>query len=175
MTIDIGTATKSRLFVDKGFNVIAQGVNISPTSSLAKRTPVFVIDYNEALVNANYLYCPLFQRYYYIEDISLEIGKTMTLTCRADPAMSFLKDNYIYVVGLVMRASGLSATHFSDDKLPVDPVQKNYYSLYFYNESNYPLTAQSNNYVIDVICSDTAPYTPPAPEPEPEPEQNGGD
>lgn len=51
--------------------------------------PQILIDYDTALFSANYMYLPLFNRYYYITDITSLNGRQVLVSGHTDVLMSF--------------------------------------------------------------------------------------
>lgn len=112
---------------------LVEGPTIScrPTESVDILNPSFVIDYNESYLNYNYLYCPLFQRYYFINDKVIDIGKKIVFNCNVDVLESF-KIGILRSSGTITRASSLSApTDIPDEKFPVNPNIKEMLSMTF--------------------------------------------
>ena len=54
--------------------------------------PIILLDNDSALYKANYCYIPLFNRYYYIKNITVDNGRQMRLECHVDVLMSFKTD-----------------------------------------------------------------------------------
>lgn len=62
----------------------------------------------------NYLYVPNFSRYYYITDISYELGGYVTIACSCDVLMSFA-DDIKKAVGLISRGGANANVLINDD------------------------------------------------------------
>lgn len=63
--------------------------NVSPYETFSISAPAFILQYDPALITANYVYIPELQRYYFINVISLERGSKMIVNCRVDVLESF--------------------------------------------------------------------------------------
>lgn len=53
--------------------------------------PTFIVEYNQNYYNFNYVHVPVFNRYYYIENINV-VGKTLELSLHVDVLMSHKND-----------------------------------------------------------------------------------
>ena len=87
--------------------------------------PTFILDYKESFLTANYLFCPIFgERYYYIEDREIEIGKKIVLHCKVDPLMSW-KTGLLQCKGTITRSESIGGpTYVPDSKFPIDPNRR---------------------------------------------------
>lgn len=87
MIITIGTTSDDRLQLTKSFSGTNITVQLKDPCDILN--PVFIISYNKAYVTANYLYCPDFNRYYFINNIQLLTGHRMEISCSVDVLMSY--------------------------------------------------------------------------------------
>lgn len=77
--------------VSKSLTTIATLNNFhykEPTDIL---NPVVIIDYNSGYLNCNYIFLSDFNRYYFVENITVE-HQRIILTCKVDVLMSFASD-----------------------------------------------------------------------------------
>lgn len=127
-TVTLYTNSADKRVVDKTGNLTAitggSNVSCSPTEAVDMLRPTFVINYNANFLTANYLYCSVFGRYYYINDREIEIGKKIILHCEVDPLMSW-KGSIKECVGCITRSESVGGPTFvPDNQLPVDPNRK---------------------------------------------------
>jgi hypothetical protein len=148
-TIDIGYTTENNLKVNKSYTTILSGVQIYPTSTISQENPVFVIDYNAAFLNANYVICPALGRKYFAT-ISTDTANRMIITCSCDYLSSFNLSNCPIQV---TRNGGIGKpTKYPDNKYPIYPNIKDITSI---TRSNAILTANSGAYILTVIGGDS--------------------
>lgn len=127
-TVTLYTNSADRRVVDKTGNLTAitggSNVSCSPTEAVDMLRPTFVINYNANFLTANYLYCSVFDRYYYINEREIEIGKKIILHCEVDPLMSW-KGSIKECVGCITRSESVGGPTFvPDNQLPVNPKEK---------------------------------------------------
>lgn len=67
-------------------------VNARPYYPMSITAPVLKFKYDNNLTDINYCYIPELSRYYFINNITLDSGDTMILTCEVDVLMSFRAD-----------------------------------------------------------------------------------
>lgn len=152
-SIKIGNITEDPLVVSKAPVWINSSVPLLPTSTLDQRAPVFVIDYQDSYLGANYIECPKLGRKYFIQNKSVDIGKKIVFSCIVDPLSSFSLSNCPISV---IRNGGLGApTKYIDEKLPVYPSKKNVSSIVM-QQLIVPLNSQlsttdGDNYLLTVI------------------------
>lgn len=100
----------------------ANGVTINPKTIQNVLRPVFEIDYNSALLNANYLHAPFLEKYYFISSVSINTAGRMVFECVVDPLKSYDLSNCPITV---VRNGGIGApTKINDNKLPISPNEK---------------------------------------------------
>lgn len=114
--ISIGITTSEGNVVDKNFNAAREEVSCNLKLPTDIKSPIFILDYDAALANCNYIHCPEFNRYYYITDITVEPGGVMTISTAVD----VLKSNVDEIKNLtadIMRQEGVGFTDLADDLL----------------------------------------------------------
>lgn len=122
----------------------------APTESVNIFMPVITVDYDSNILSSNYMYIGAFNRYYYINNISLQIGKKLLITGYVDVLMSFA-DNIQNAFVNVCRAQNPANRDLSDDKIQVNP------KTYFIESYLFPIdpfTYGGNQYVIGVNGSE---------------------
>jgi hypothetical protein len=78
--------------------------------------PVILLDNDNALYKANYCYIPLFNRYYYIKNITVDNGRQMRLECHVDVLMSF---DIRSLTGVIARNENLYNLYFTDSAFKI--------------------------------------------------------
>lgn len=122
----------------------------APTGDVTIFTPAITVDYDVNILSANYMYIGAFNRYYYINNISLQIGKKLLITGYVDVLMSFADDIQNAFVN-VCRAQNPANRDLSDDKIQVNPKTYFIESNLFPND---PFTYGGSQYVIGVNGSE---------------------
>lgn len=149
MTVTLYNYQGDKRVVDK---VLGQGTDVSckPNQNVSRMNPVITIGYNSAYVNCNYVYIDTFNRYYYVNDVSVDIGKAITLSCSIDVLKSYatyIKNSNATVVRSEKEDS-IVKTSIPDDKYPLSPNEYNVTVLTFTSD---PMAQTGDNsYVIGV-------------------------
>lgn len=118
----------------------------TPTETVNIFTPAITIDYDVNILSSNYMYISAFSRYYYVNNVTLQIGKKLLLNGYVDVLMSFADDIQNAFVN-VCRAQNPANRDLADDKIQVNP------KTYFIETNqfpNNPFTTGGNQYVIGV-------------------------
>lgn len=152
-TIRLGTNNDNVFTVGKTFTTELSptgGISISPTSKINLLNPIFVINYDAAYVDCNYVIASFLGRQYYCIP-TVEIGKQIILSCSVDYLSSFdLKNCYITAT----RNGGIgSPTLIPDNMLPVLPntVKTEYITVYNTELDENANLSTSKSYVLTVI------------------------
>lgn len=105
--------------VTKSLTSVAENIQIQPTAILDIMNPRIIIDYDASYLNANYCYCSLLNRYYYITSTSLEIGKRIILNCSIDVLHTY-SSQIRSCTACVVRNEGIGKpTYITDNQLPI--------------------------------------------------------
>lgn len=90
MTIQLYNCDSDNRVVDKSayLSEIGGEIECNVFHECSIMSPQFLLEYNAAYVNANYLVVPSWGRYYFIVDVTLAPGGRMYLTCAEDVLMS---------------------------------------------------------------------------------------
>lgn len=90
MEIVIGRIKDDNAVVDKTFEELATlNAVIKQDTSIINPALIFAYDGD---VDFNYVYIPIFGRYYFVKDIDILTGNRYSLTCHVDVLMSFKDD-----------------------------------------------------------------------------------
>lgn len=100
--------------------VSEQDIRIIEPSSIIN--PVLVIEYNK-LPDFNYVYIPMFNRYYYINEIISVRNNIWELHLSVDVLMSF-KDTIKTQMGNVIRQENIGNNFMPDNQIPVTGIPK---------------------------------------------------
>ena len=122
----------------------------TPTGAVNIVAPAITVDYDNNILSSNYMYIDVFGRYYYINNISLQIGKKLLITGYVDVLMSFADDIQNAFVN-VCRAQNPANRDLSDDKIQVNPKT---YFIESYLFPTDPFTYGGSQYVIGVNGSE---------------------
>ena len=103
----------------KGLEQISK-IILHPNAELNLLKPSFTIPYSGQYLTANYCYIDTFDRYYFINDMSLLNGKMLSVSCSVDPLMSFYK-YFKFSVGYCTRNQNDIQPWIKDDLRPLAP------------------------------------------------------
>ena len=164
MYINLYTCNDDSIEVNKTLTPVAQNVTIQATESLDLINPIVVLAYNQTYLNSNYVYLSDFNRYYFIRDVQVDIGKRIVLTLDEDYLYSWRTSILSSTEGVVLRAGytvrngdkiPAGPTYFPDSKLPLMPSRENIFSKKF---STTPFVNGSGlddyNYILTVLASE---------------------
>lgn len=143
MIITIGTTQNDKKDLNKSFAGI--DVIVQPKQPCDILNPVFTLAYDSSLVNANYVYCPEFKRYYFVtKPPTLLAGKRMELQCTVDVLMSW-QSGIKSVKTLISRQENAGLSTIPDSNI----VIKNYDIINIY-ASDVSFDTAFGNYVLEL-------------------------
>ena len=126
MTLTLYTITNDNNYLDKISNATAvteTPITVEPVTPVDILNPSFVL-VNNGYVNCNYVYCDTFDRYYYIDNITLDTAGRVVLHCKVDVLQSW-KSEILSCFATITRSESIGhPTLYPDKKLPVHPVNK---------------------------------------------------
>lgn len=102
--------------------------NVKPTEELDIESPSFVLQYNSALLQCNYVYCSDYNRYYFAKTTT-KPGGEIIIDCISDPLKSFWTQIANCDLIALRSASVGAPTLYPDNKLPVYPTKNNITSI----------------------------------------------
>ena len=152
MTITAYKITDNNNVVDKVTGTAIASAVVRPTASVDMHSPAFVVDVNNLLYGCNYLYCDTFQRWYYINNISVSAGQTMTLHCTVDVLKSFATEIKALRATVVRSESVAAPTYIPDSQLPINPNVVDMESIKF---SQTPFIGDGNSYILTTLGGGT--------------------
>lgn len=146
MVITIGTTSDDRRKLTKSFS----GTNItvqlkSPCDIL---NPVFILSYNKAYLTANYLHCPDFNRYYYINNIQILTGNRIEISCSVDVLMSY-NTQIKNLTCNVIRQQSKQDKYLSDSSMPLRASTE--FQVYNFDNNPFLLGDTGVSYVLTVM------------------------
>lgn len=149
-SIDICRNTDNVMTVNKtNTTTIAPNVPIDPLSIISQLNPVFVVDYNAAYLNANYIICSFLNRKYFCT-VSVDTAGRCVISCAVDYLSSFNLSNCPVHV---LRNEKVGINKIPDSKLPIIPNEKEIVSTIL--KSNFFTKTESNSYLLSVIGGGT--------------------
>ena len=151
MTIDLYSTSSDERSAVKDLTLIASDILIRPTGALDMLQPVFVISYDASYISANYIDCTEFNRYYFVGDVQVEIGKRIIFPCKVDALSSWITQLRSCPC-TVTRSEMVGITAVPDAQLPVDPNRREYKVMDFDAELNYPFDINAAApYLLEVL------------------------
>ena len=152
MVVNIYHFTGNNNSMSKSLELLnASPLTVVPTQGISLMGGEIILDYtNIAWNRANYLYLSGFERYYFIKNVVLDIGKKVYLNTQVDPLYTFAT-NIKLSPATCLRAEKFKApTNYSDSKLPIIPNQNEPHSTVFL-ESPFNVSADYS-YIVGVLC-----------------------
>lgn len=126
--------------------------SIRPTGEVNLLTPTFVLDYKEAYTSKNYIYVGApFNRYYFITDMKIDIGKKIIINCKVDVLQSF-SQQVLSSRGYIIRTGSYaaSAKYLPDENIPIN-TQTQTQNYEFSSTPFQTIDSINGNYILTVI------------------------
>lgn len=126
-------------------NTVVKTKEINPKEIQNLINPVFIVDYDNDIINCNYVTTDFNDYHYFINSISINTGGRMVLNCTIDPLSGF---DFSGCPITVVRNGGIGApTKTPDTKLPVKPSSEDIKQIAVENGEfkallNYPYVLQ---------------------------------
>lgn len=144
-SVNFYTSSADPRTLDKTSYLTALGTaqTISSKHEIDILNPVFTINYDSTLLNANYCYIETFNRYYYCT-ISTDTAQKIIVKCTVDPLHTYhtaIKNVPVTVV----RSESIGPTYVIDNKLPIDP---NNFATQGLNFTGIDYTGDGHNYIL---------------------------
>lgn len=111
--IQIGTTKDEPKKVEKAIT-LGNSIECSVKEPCDLFKPTFYLRYSDSYRGANYLYCPTWKKYYFINDIIPQPGHLCQIVCTEDVLMTFKDQIYAQEV-IVDRADGVWDAYLPDE------------------------------------------------------------
>lgn len=106
-------------------------INALPTEPTNILTPVIIAERDENIINANYMYIPELNRYYYITAITMIRGNRLSIAGKVDVLKTYA-EQLQNCTGIITRSESIGApTQIPDSNLPIDPNREEIKSIIF--------------------------------------------
>lgn len=112
------TASDPKCLTKDISTVIGSAHALAPTEQVGCLNPVIMIDYNTALITANYCYIDTFHRYYWC-NIAVTTAQRMIVSCKVDYLMSWAAGIRACSCNVIRTNLG-TPSYIPDKKYPVD-------------------------------------------------------
>ena len=130
-TLDLYRNSDDPKVVNKSPGAVQREVACSPYGAVNLVSPQLEIDYNVLALNSNYCYIGAFDRWYFINDITITPAQKMILSCSVDVLYTF-RNQIPNLKACIVRSESIGApTYVVDDRLPVNPVVKDFKTAEF--------------------------------------------
>ena len=130
-TLDLYKNTDDPKVVNKTPGAVQREVTCNPYGAVNLVNPQLEIDYNATALECNYCYVGAFGRWYFINDITITPAQKMILSCSVDVLYTF-KDQIPNLKACIVRSESIGApTYVVDDRLPINPVVKDFKTAEF--------------------------------------------
>lgn len=133
MNITLYTTTDDMRTVNKTLSVV-KSVTATPTEPMNVLAPTLIINYDNSVLLANYVYIPALNRYYYIDNLDLLKGNRILLSCRVDVLKTYANDIRNCNCICARSESIGTPTQIPDKNLPIDPNREDIVSIVFSND-----------------------------------------
>ena len=126
MTITIYKTTADNRALDKlssaGTGTTIPTIDIPHDNNIM--SPTFIVSASNTLFTANYLLCPTYGRFYYIDSIVSQTGGRVALKCSVDVLQTYATAIKNCRATVIRTATGGKPTMYVDNKFPVYPSKK---------------------------------------------------
>ena len=120
MLLNLYSTTDDTRKLEKTLTAI-KNITAIPSENVTMLTPAFIVEYDRAILAANYCFIPEFGRYYFIRDITLLKGNRLQINCSVDVLMSFV-DDIKNCSAMISRSESVGKpTNIPDNSLPINP------------------------------------------------------
>lgn len=151
MNLTLYKVTADRRSLDKitGLTPVFSSVALYPFREVSVISPVFEVDYNASYLTCNYLYCDLYDRYYYIQDMQVNTAGRLNIRGYIDVRQSY--STAIKNVSCTVVRGGGQPSDVVDSKLPVNPSAKDIMSVVMPEINNSFDVNASYSYLLTVV------------------------
>lgn len=99
--------------LNKDIEKIGETIVLNAKAEISLLQPVFIVAVDKITSDINYCYCPTFNRYYYINNITYLSGGRAVLNCAVDVLMTW-KKNIKAITGTVDRNENINNGYIVD-------------------------------------------------------------
>lgn len=156
MTITLYSNGSDAKVLNKTLTKIADIPNVRLKEYTNIITPVLLLTLTPNVINANYVYIPDFNRYYYVTNLEYQTNTTVQLTLSVDVLYSF-RNAILASEITAIRSSNLYNKYLHDDRqatLTTSQIQTKLFTTTPFNPSG--LTSQSKSFVLHMVAAPTA-------------------
>lgn len=151
MTITLYKVIADKRALDKVSELtpVYSALPVYPLREVSVVNPVFIIDYSADYLSCNYVYCDLYDRYYYINNMQVDTAGRLNVYCDIDVRQSY--STAIKNVSCTVVRGGGQPTDVVDSKLPVNPSAKDITSVVMPENNNSFDVNASYSYLLTVV------------------------
>lgn len=146
MKITIGQTSEDRRVLNKTFSGTEITVAIMRPCDILN--PIFILDYNVNWLTCNYLYCPDFNRYYFINNLTVNTAQRIELSCSVDVLMTY-RNQINNITCNVVRNENLRTPYIADSNKPL--TTKTQTQTYVFDKNPFVAADGYTDYVLSVI------------------------
>lgn len=126
-------------------------ITVKPTEKVSLLSPTFEMDMDAAYMTANYLYCDIFDSYYYITDVRVNTAQRLELECMIDVRQTFSASLLRSEATVIRNEKIRYPTQIHDTKLPVNPSRKCITSIVIPEVGRSFSTSATYSYLLTVV------------------------
>lgn len=146
MQITLGTTRDDKRVLSKSWSGTEISVTLKAPCDILN--PTFSLKYNASFLTCNYLYCPDFNRYYFITNIVVETGNRLEISCSVDVLMSYQAQIKSLSCNIT-RSQSIRAPYISDSQKPL--TTKTQTQTYVFDKTPFVSADGYQCYVLTVV------------------------
>ena len=129
-TVTLMTTTDDPRVLDKVTTTIAT-VTAKPTENCSILSPRLVLNFSSSIAAANYMYIQEWNRYYFIDNITVSPGSEIIITGSVDVLKTYSAAIKNCTATVIRSESAGKPGIYPDNKLPIDPNRMDLVSIIF--------------------------------------------
>lgn len=123
MLLNLYSTTDDTRKLEKALTTV-KNITAIPSENVTMLAPAFIVEYDRAILAANYCFIPEFGRYYFIRDITLLKGNRLQINCSVDVLKTYA-DDLKNCTAVIIRNGGIGEpSMIPDNQLPINPNKK---------------------------------------------------
>ena len=130
MTVTLYKTSDDPRVVNKTLTAVGNTISATAKGNFSIISPTLILDYTGSMTGVNYFYITDFGRYYYITDISLDIGGRIVISGAIDVLKTYATGIGNATATVIRSESVGKPTMIPDSKLPVNPNTKELKTAY---------------------------------------------